>query len=379
MMILIRYNLDRGHICFIGDNQIISELSIQNFQSHKKTNIQFSSGINSIVGISDSGKTALLRGLNWAINNRPLGLSYISHWNRDKDGEPIKSTFVRVTTDKGIIERRKGKVKVEDESKKFNGYILNEKDRLEAVGTSVPDIVSKMFNLDEVNFQGQFDPSFLLSNSAGEVARFFNSTIRLDLIDRILSKADSKRLETNKEKKRLEVEQDSINKEIVKFDWIEDVEVLIDMIVKLDSKIDKNEVMENIFQSDIKDIKMYDKEIKSQEVILSAVPIVNKIDLIQESLELKIEKYERLQNLYDDYKEQNRIIGTADFSIALELIEKIEVLNEKIDDSQETYSELKESLDEYMCKIDEKEKLDEQIIEYEKQLPTLCPTCGNKL
>jgi hypothetical protein len=63
----------------------------------------------------------------------------------------------------------------------------------------------------------------------------------------------------------------------------------------------------------------------------------------------------------------------------LELIEKIEVLNEKIDDSQETYSELKESLDEYMCKIDEKEKLDEQIIEYEKQLPTLCPTCGNKL
>lgn len=358
---------------------MINNLELQNFQSHKKTNISFSSGINSIVGISDSGKTALLRGLNWAINNRPLGLSYISHWNRDKDGEPIKSTFVRVTNDKGIIERRKGKVKIDDESKKFNGYIVNEKERLEAVGTSVPDIINKMFNLDEVNFQGQFDPSFLLSNSAGEVARFFNSTIRLDLIDRILSKADSKRLETNKEKKRLEAEQDSINKEIVKFDWLDDAEILIDKIIKLDSKIDKNEILENIFQSDIKDIKMYDKQIESQEVILSAVPIVNKIDLIQESLEHKIEKYERLQNLYDEYLEQNSIIGTADFSIALELIEKIEAINDKINDKQESYSELKESYEEYMCKIDEKEKLDKQIIELNESLPANCPTCGKKL
>jgi hypothetical protein len=358
---------------------LIKSLELQNFQSHKKISIQFSGGINSIVGISDSGKTALLRGLNWAINNRPLGLSYISHWNRDKDGEPIKSTFVRVTTDKGIIERRKGKVKKLDHPEKFNGYIINADNYLEAVGTSVPDSVNKMFNLDEVNFQGQFDPSFLLSNSAGEVARFFNATIRLDLIDRILSKADSKRLETVKEKKRLEVEIDSINKEIVNFDWIEDAEILIDRIIKLENKIHENEDIEHSLQTDINYIVIYNDEIKKQEVILSAVPIVKKIDLIQESLEEKIEKYERLQNLYDEYLEQNRIIGTADFSIATELIEKIEVINDRINDNQERYSELKEGYEEYLCKIDEKQKLDKQIKELNKSLPDTCPTCNQLL
>lgn len=358
---------------------MIKSLELQNFQSHKKTSIQFSGGINSIVGISDSGKTALLRGLNWAINNRPLGLSYISHWNRDKDGEPIKSTFVRVTTDKGIIERRKGKVKVNDESKKFNGYIVNGEDRLEAVGTSVPDIVNKMFNLDEVNFQGQFDPSFLLSNSAGEVARFFNATIRLDLIDRILSKADSKRLETNKEKKRLEVEQDSINKELIKFDWIEDAEVLIEKIVKIENRIENNEKTWGKIRIQLLEYSESESVIQDQEVILSAVPIVKKIDLIQESLEEKIEKYERLQNLYDEYLEQNRIIGTADFSIANKLIKQIDELNDRISDNQLLYSELKESYEEYLCKIDEKEKLDKQIKELNKSLPDICVLCGAPL
>lgn len=358
---------------------MVKELCLQHFQSHKKTSIQFSSGINSIVGISDSGKTALLRGLNWAINNRPLGLSYISHWNRDKDGEPIKSTFVRVTTDKGIIERRKGKVKVSDESKKFNGYILNEKDRLEAVGTSVPDSVNKLFNLDEVNFQGQFDPSFLLSNSAGEVARFFNATIRLDLIDRILSKADSKRLETNKEKKRLEIEQDSINKEIVKFDWIEDVEILIDRIIKIDDKINKKDETRNDLIITITKYRVLQEEIENQEVILSAVPIIKKIDLIQESLEQKNEKYERLQNLYDEYLEQNRIIGTADFSIALELIEKIEVINDRIEEKEDLANELKNDLHEYQISLDDIDDAEEIINKLEKQLPDICPTCGKKL
>ena len=358
---------------------MIQELILQHFQSHKKTNIKFSSGINSIIGISDSGKTALLRGLNWSINNRPLGLSYISHWNRDKDGEPIKSTFVKVITNKGVIERRKGKVKIGDESKKFNGYILNENDRLEAVGTSVLDSVNKLFNLDEVNFQGQFDPSFLLSNSAGEVARFFNSTIRLDLIDRILSKADSKRLETNKEKKRLETEQDSINKEISEFDWIEDAEILISRIVKLDKNMcDSENIYDKLLSWNIEYNQLIG-EIENQEVILSAIPIVNKIAIQIELIEKKIKLQEQLKKLYDDYTEQNRIIGMADFSIANELIESIEILNKKIEAKEERISDLDESLTEWESDCSDIKSYKKDVIELTNKLPDLCPTCGEKL
>jgi len=358
---------------------LFKELSIQHFQSHKKTNIQFSNGINSIVGISDSGKTAILRALYWAINNRPLGNADISDWNKDDNEEPIKSTFVRVTTDKGIIERRKGKVKKLDHPEKFNGYIINSDNYLEAVGTSVPDVVIKMFNLDEVNFQGQFDPSFLLSNSAGEVARFFNSTIRLDLIDRILSKADSKRLETNKDKKKLEVEQDSINKEMVKFDWLEDAEILIDKIIKIENRIESNFNIQWKLEQELEEVKNYIQEVEAQEVILSAIPIINKIDLIQESLEEKIEKRERLQNLYEEYLEQNRIIGMADFSNAEKLIKQIDELNGKIEMKENEYEELLESKNEYSGILNDIIDYKDDIYKLEKELPALCPTCNKPL
>jgi DNA repair exonuclease SbcCD ATPase subunit len=363
---------------------MFQELFIQNFQSHKKVTLNFSKGINSIVGISDSGKTALLRALYWAIHNRPLlgeKNADVSDWNKDDKYEPIKSTFVKVTTDKGVIERRYGFIKVDDKKKKFNGYILNNNldNRLEAIGTSVPDIVTKMFNLDEVNFQGQFDPSFLLSSSSGEVARFFNSTIRLDLIDKILSNADSKRLETLKEKRRLEIELNDINKEIAKFDWLDNAEKLVNKIVVLDDRIEESESeyekLSNLLDEYLESINIID----SQEAILSAVPIIEKINSIQESLERKIEKYERLQNLYSEWLEQNSIIGMADFSIAEELIDKIEVLNDKIVGKEEKYSELEESLDYWKIACDDVKRYAKEVIELEKQLPERCPTCGKKL
>lgn len=358
---------------------MINQLEIQNFQSHKKVSLQFSKGINSIVGISDSGKTALLRAIYWCKENRPLGNDDISDWNKDKDSEPIKSTFVRIANDKGLIERRKGKVKINDESRKFNGYVINGKDYLEAIGTSVPDIVSKMFNLDEVNFQGQFDPSFLLSNSAGEVARFFNSTIRLDLIDKILSNADSKRLETNKEKKRLEIEQNDIAKEIKKFDWLDNAEKLANKVVLLDDKI---EIEINNHDKLLDLLNEYSESvdtISSQEVILSAVPIVEKIAIQIESIEKRIRLQEQVQNLYNEWKEQNSIIGTADFSIAEELIEKIEMINERIEAKEERYNELEESLSEWKGICNDIKDYKDDIIELERQLPILCPTCNKPL
>jgi len=47
---------------------MINSLTIQNFQSHKNTTLEFDNGINIIIGQSDSGKTAIIRALNWVIN-----------------------------------------------------------------------------------------------------------------------------------------------------------------------------------------------------------------------------------------------------------------------------------------------------------------------
>ena len=137
---------------------MISSLTLQNFQSHKKTTLEFDPHVNAIIGQSNSGKTAILRGLFWAIYNRPSGLSFISYWNRDKKGNPLKFTYASISSNQLIIKRKR--------SSNFNGYTLlqnNVKTDLEAIGLDVPEQVSKLLNLSEVNIQKQMDAPFLLS------------------------------------------------------------------------------------------------------------------------------------------------------------------------------------------------------------------------
>ena len=93
---------------------MIKSVLYRNFQSHKKTLLEFHDGINIIMGPTDSGKTSLLRGLYWVRYNRPRGDDFISNWNRTDKGKPIKATVVTVTMTDGQIKRIK--------SPQLNGY-----------------------------------------------------------------------------------------------------------------------------------------------------------------------------------------------------------------------------------------------------------------
>jgi ABC-type transporter Mla maintaining outer membrane lipid asymmetry ATPase subunit MlaF len=53
----------------------IKKLIIENFQSHKYTEVDFSEGFNIIFGPSDYGKSAIIRALRWVLYNEPGGLN----------------------------------------------------------------------------------------------------------------------------------------------------------------------------------------------------------------------------------------------------------------------------------------------------------------
>ena len=78
---------------------MIQSVHIQNFQSHKNSTLEFSPGVNIIVGTSDSGKTAIIRALRWVVWNRPSGDSLRSTWGG--------KTSVEICLDKGSVERSK--------------------------------------------------------------------------------------------------------------------------------------------------------------------------------------------------------------------------------------------------------------------------------
>lgn len=154
---------------------MIQKIVIQNFQSHEETSIEFAEGVNTIVGDSDVGKTAILRALFWVVFNRPLGTSFCSNWEHE-------GTYCQVYTTDGIITR----VRTNTE----NYYMLDDV-RYEAVGGKVPREIASILNLESINFSSQMDPPFFLSLSPGSRAAYLNDCVNLNIIDSSISAINS--------------------------------------------------------------------------------------------------------------------------------------------------------------------------------------------
>jgi len=156
---------------------MIKSVRLQNFQSHEDTYVEFQPGVNVIIGQSDSGKTAILRGLRWVIENKPSGDEYRSHWGGD----------TRVTLelyDGTVIIREKGKGG-------RNAYTMNGVEYV-AFGQDVPEDIKKVLNMSDVNRQGQMDAPYLLSETSGAIAQHFNKVANLDVIDHATSYINKK-------------------------------------------------------------------------------------------------------------------------------------------------------------------------------------------
>lgn len=159
----------------------ITGITIDNFQAHKHLTFNFGQRITSITGASDRGKSAIIRALVWVITNRPSGDSFIRYG--------ADECRVKVTVDNHTVERIKGK--------KRNVYILDGIE-FKALKTDVPEEIQKIFNANSNNIQGQFDPIFWFSETAGEVGRNLNRIINLDIIDHTLGElqSDGKKVKT---------------------------------------------------------------------------------------------------------------------------------------------------------------------------------------
>lgn len=77
----------------------ITSVEIKNFQSHENTKVDFTNGLNVIVGESNNGKTSILRAILWAVDNVPLGTDFIMAGKNDcsvtiyySDGSYIRRT-----------------------------------------------------------------------------------------------------------------------------------------------------------------------------------------------------------------------------------------------------------------------------------------------
>lgn len=334
---------------------MFNKIELKNFQSHKHTVIDLSKGINVLCGESDNGKSAVIRAIRWVYENRPLGVDKLnSHWNKNFKEEMSVTLWLNENT---YIKRIR--------SKDRNGYDIFKDDNiinLDATGTDVPQQVRDLLNMSDVNFQFQLDSPYLLSMSSGEASRYLNQIIHLDSIDSILSVADSHKRQIVSEQKVVEKDIKEYKDKINSLNWIDEANAMQKRIDKYDELLDKNEAEQITI---VKQIAAYDENQNSIIDFTEQKKLIEDIENIDipdySIIERQIKQYESCEDSIIDFTEQKNLI---------EDIENIDVPD---------YSALEKSINDFNVFTTEVTKYDNEREELVKQLPDVCPCCGQSL
>ncbi len=183
---------------------MIKSIVMKNFQSHKDTTVLFCDGINAIVGLSDSGKTSILRAIDWVVNNKPSGEEFISSWSEE--------TSVTITLDNGIVVTR-------GRSPSDNYYMIDDEE-FRAFGVHVPVEIKNVMNMEHINIEKQLDPPFLLGSSPGEVAQILNQIVDLGGIDCAISNIRKEKMKADQEYRTEKTRWEESVEQLKQYDYL---------------------------------------------------------------------------------------------------------------------------------------------------------------
>lgn len=259
---------------------MFKEVEINNFQSHRKTRLNLSEGINLFTGNSDCGKSAIMRALLWTITNRPSGDSFVSNAIKDSKGKVKGETSVTIDG----VARIKGK--------DFNGYDV-EGIKYEALRTDVPADISDKLNIKDVNIQRQLDGPFMLSNTPGENAKYINSLVNLEVIDEANYWVASKARESKTEFKFLSESVEELEKKLYDEDKIQQLQATCD---KLNSWRCREQDL-------LCQIERIFTEICSYEKMLDYMPDSKKVESLCNWLGYLEDSREQITDVYRDVRD----------------------------------------------------------------------------
>ena len=347
---------------------MIKKVEIENFQSHKKTILEFVPGTNVIIGESDAGKSAIFRAINWAITNRPLGDGFRSDWGGD--------TRVAIYTAEGdVIERIKTATR--------NVYIINGKP-LTAFGSEVPEQVSEILRMDEANIQSQMDVPFLLAVSPGEAARLLNKAASIDDIDYTISNLRGEYQKISNNIKFNEGKLKDYEKQIKQYDNLPELEEKLERVEEAEKELEKHE----------------QKLAKLTQLVAGVIRIHTELEKTK-NIQQIAQKFEQILSRYNQYEEQRKrldkleqiaqkVKARREYLKSTQYVEDCVALVQKVYDEyreyqtkQQTLSNLKRLIGSVTSLNQSIQRIEREISQLEKEFrklcPEECPLCGAKI
>lgn len=285
----------------------IKKIILENFQSHKHTEIELNDQLNIIVGPSDSGKTAIMRAIKWALYNEPSGDYFI------REGENNVSVSL-IFSDNTQLTRYRSKTKNVYELLYNNGEEL----RLEGFGTGVPEEIKEAMGIYKINLDGketnaislgeQLEGPFLLSEKTSTRASAIGQLVGVDVIDEALREVLKDVRSLNSTKRHLEGEIESLGEEIKTFDYLEELKTTIGKASTIRKKVVEYKGLLDKLNYDHEILKKLSDDIHRLEKIKERLSRLDDIDGILTSLESKYTKYWQLSNYNRNLKKVMREI-----------------------------------------------------------------------
>lgn len=343
---------------------MLKRIEIQNFQSHKNTILNLHKGVNVFVGDSDCGKSALLRSLRWAIENKSESSSIIRY------GE--KSVSVSLVFDDATVTRSR------DNS--GNVYELTSGKNTEtfkAFKTEIPQAVNEALNLSDINLQSQLEAPFLLSQSGGEVAKVLNSSVNLSIIHESLSNIKKEVFRNNQEIVSTQAQITETEEALEGFSYLAGLEKKIKAYEsKAKEKIELETQITELYKT-LKKAQQHQTDIDSFSELPKAE---KKVDSILADIEAHSE-------LYDKRVQLNKIIKQSEISeytIAFsECLLELEGNVNEILEVTDGIVKLEKAIKTLIRTSDSVEGYEEEIgkleTEYIEEAPDTCPLCGHEM
>lgn len=263
------------------NNQSIESLKIKYFRSIKEAEIDFHPGLNVVVGANDAGKSNILRAINLVAQNQPSTDNYIFDPLLLGLRSPKKhggDCDIQLTTGGRTVGRLRNAVwNKKDERWKAgteNLYTLSgESEPFRSFGRGkVPEIIQQHLNINPVNIAFQLDGPFLLGKTASDVAKYYNSLVNLEVIDKTIANIAST---LRKEKGDLKVEEALVEKkteELKAYDWLKDAENSLVKLEKLNNYLKHISTEWSALAGWIQQLK----ELQSLDQVLSEITIHKK-------------------------------------------------------------------------------------------------------
>lgn len=399
---------------------MLGKLSLVDFKTYKDTVLEFSPGVNVITGDSGHGKTNILLGLNWALNDRPRGIGCI---RRGQDTAQVGCEVIDGKS-KSSVTRTRGK--------RENSYVIEQNGAkqppLTTFGKDTLDLVSSVLDMSDINVQKQRDQHFLVYSPPGQVAAYIRSITKLDEIDQVKQLLCS---DIRSEKSEIAHQQTKLESSVEKLKVLNAIDLeqfaakiakAKDILLKIERIKEKREKIRSIVESlreleanriyIPKDVdllfnkfekyseertEIFDKKLKLEDLINKIKEYeVNRI-IIPKDVDLlfnKFEKYSKaraevlerkfkLEALLNELKALGSGISLPDnvlkiVSTAEDILEKYDDTYKKIEiifDLLEDIKNIESKISGSSIALDELKKEKEQL---EEQLE-ICPTCGETL